>query len=145
MDVGLQVRFINAGPIKIGLSANAGYFSRSNELDPAFTIKGKVYLIQPRVFAELQLESLTKLKPFAGLGYSLNLLDIEYEDAQNPHDYDDSTGGINVNIGAAYDFTNRFFALVQFDFLKVSRDNPNQNNDFFRNSNILKVGLGLRF
>ena len=109
-----------------------------------FSYKEQVILVQPRVFGELNSQILLGFRPFLGAGYSFMTSKFIAESDQTP-DTSDSTGGVNINIGSAYDITNNFFVFVSFDYLNVSRDNPNIDNSFFNTANIIKLGAGLRF
>lgn len=144
-DVGVQYRFIKAGPIQLGISANAGYYSWRRTLSTA-TVKDKSTLIQPRVFGELNLPNLVKFRPFMGIGYTFANFKSVVEGASNqPPDTKNNFEGINLNLGVAYDITKRFFAHVQYDAVKLSRDDVDMNESFFQNMSILKLGVGLRF
>ena len=143
VDIGAQVRFLEAGPVQIGVSGNANFFNRNNTLS-TFSYKEQVILVQPRVFGELNSQILLGFRPFLGAGYSFMTSKFIAESDQTP-DTSDSTGGVNINIGSAYDITNNFFVFVSFDYLNVSRDNPNIDNSFFNTANIIKLGAGLRF
>lgn len=143
VDVGAQVRFIKAGPVQIGVSGNANFFNRNNTLS-TFSYKEQVILVQPRVFGELNSQILLGFRPFLGAGYSFMTSKFKAGSNQTP-DTSDSTGGVNINIGSAYDITNSFFVFVSFDYVNVSRDNPTINYDFFSTANIIKLGAGIRF
>lgn len=143
VDVGAQYRFLETGPINIGISTNAGFFNRSTTLG-SVTIKDRLVLIQPRVFGEVDTDALIGFRPFIGLGYSI-LASKFTSNSNQTEDTSESTGGININLGTAYDISNRFFVFVSFDYLNVSRDNPNIDNSFFKKANILKLGGGFRF
>ncbi|MEO1012832.1 MAG: outer membrane beta-barrel protein [Bacteroidota bacterium] len=144
IDLGLQYRFIEAGLINVGLSMNGGYYSENTELG-LVTVEDRVLLIQPKAYAELNGEVLGKFRPFLGLGYTIVSSSVRFEGAQSEPDRNDSEGGLNVNLGMAYDISERLFAHVQYDYLNISRDNPNQDIDFFTNASILKLGIGFRF
>ncbi|TDS14222.1 outer membrane protein with beta-barrel domain [Maribacter caenipelagi] len=143
VDAGLQFRFLESSAFNFGLTANVGFFASSDNLGQ-FTIKNNVLLLQPRAYGEVNAETLNGFRPFFGLGYTIVNSSTKFNSDQTP-DRSDSTGAINLNLGAAYDITNDLFAFVSYDYLNVSRDNPNQNNSFFETANVLKIGVGLRF
>lgn len=62
-DLGTQFRFMEAGPVKIGGSVNVSHLRDAIELG-SVTLKESAFLVQPRVFAELNLESIPKFNPF---------------------------------------------------------------------------------
>ncbi|MEQ5791662.1 outer membrane beta-barrel protein [Muricauda sp. NFXS6] len=144
-DLGVQYRIIQAGVLDIGLSANGSYYVQSTPLS-SVNVKENVILVQPRVFMEINMETLKGFRPSFGLGYSFLNSKVKYENAQNqPGELKDYTEGLNASLGLAYDITSRIFAFLSYDYIKVNRDNPNQDNDFFRNGSILKLGAGFRF
>ncbi len=139
VDAGLQYRFLESSAINFGISTNAGYFKNNNG-----TSKDNVLLVQPRAFGEVNAEALNGFRPFFGLGYTFVSSKIVLNSDQTP-DIKDNTGAINFNLGAAYDITQSLFGYISYDYLNISRDNPNQDNSYFKSVNILKLGLGLRF
>ena len=143
-DLGVQFRFLQVGALKVGLSINGGYYTRSSDLSQ-ITIKERILLIQPKVYGELDIESFGNFKPFFGAGYSVvsNRTTFEGPQIMEP-DSSDSEGSININLGLAYNITESVFAHLQYDYLNISWDNPNQDNGFFTNSSIVKLGIGLR-
>lgn len=142
-DLGVQYRFLEEGTVTVGLSANAGYFSWNRTLSQ-LTIKDQLFLVQPRVFGELNAQAISGFRPFLGLGYSILVSKTKF-DSDQTSDTSDSTGALNVNFGAAYDFTDKLFGFVSYDYLNVSRDNPNLQPSYFIRGNVLKLGVGLRF
>lgn len=112
---------------------------------------GKVFYVQPRVFTELQLR---RFRPSLGIGYSIWNEDIEADlngDNFVPFDYNDTNGGLNVNLGVSYDVTKSLFIKAQYDFtrlnIKNSFEQGGETFDFERNENVdvIKFGVGLRF
>ena len=70
VDLGLKYRFAELNPIKIGVSLNGGVLiDNSNQNNSPQDFLVTTYIIQPKVFAELNVESVEKLHPFLGLGY----------------------------------------------------------------------------
>jgi len=144
VDFGIQYRFVKAGPIYIGASANVSYLRLTyteDDFDPE-AIANAIF-ISPRVFGELDLESLTRLKPMLGIGYTH--ASFTYKNGIQDLDIsDENYNGFNINLGATYDITNRFFAKAQYEFIKIKNDVADQIN-FNTNFGLLKFGVGVRF
>ena len=141
IDFGADYRFSNLGPINIGVSFNGGIlvddFNQSSVIQD---FKTTSYIIQPRIFGELDLESIEKIHPTDGLGYTImvfkasgSLNGIEISNSDFTH------SGFNFNFGIAYDITEKLFIQAQYDFIRLGVDN-NVNT----NVSILKIGLGYR-
>ena len=135
---------MEAGPVRIGISANASYLKNAIVLG-SVTLKESAFLVQPRVFAELNLESIPKFKPFFGLGYTFTSIKTKFDGSNGEPDSKNNYGGLNVNLGAAYNISNRWFVHLQYDATKLSREVQDQELSFSNNITLLKVGLGLRF
>jgi opacity protein-like surface antigen len=134
--------------LNIGASLNAGILKNSKE-DRVQPFDVTTFVIQPRIFAELDSESLTKFHPSIGLGYtfmSFNTSGIDILNPDNPNSSSSSQteSGINLILGVAYDITKKLFTQVQYDFIKIGVDNEVPNTKYNRNINILKIGLGYR-
>ncbi len=147
IDLGLDYRFINLNPVNIGISFNGGVLvNNSNQNSGLQDFKVTSYMFQPRLFGELDFESLNKLHPSVGIGYTIMIFDAS--GSNNGFDVSDKTdtqSGFNFNLGLKYDVTERLFAQIQYDFVKLGVDNDIPNIKFNTNVNILKIGLGYRF
>ena len=146
IDVGAKYRFSEITNINIGASINGGILvnnTNDNNGNQDFTVKS--YLIQPKIFAELKIESISKLHPFVGFGYSFMVFDAS--GTNNGFDVSGSNeteSGINANFGIAYDITKKIFIDIQYDYVKLKVDKETPNTTFNTNINLLKVGLGFR-
>lgn len=144
--IGLQYRFVQLGPIDLGLSGNINFLKDRNELAAELRRTNK-FAVQPRIFGELNLIGLEKLRPFLGLGYSFGDFATEFGQIENK----DKEGGLNLNLGAAYYLSRVFFIHVQLDNIWLRREfsslDLREINTIKRTSTIslLKVGLGFRF
>ena len=148
IDLGLKYRFTDLSFLNIGASLNAGILKNSKE-DRVQPFDVTTFVIQPRIFAELDSESLTKFHPSIGLGYtfmSFNTSGIDILNPDNPNSSSSSQteSGINLILGVAYDITKKLFTQVQYDFIKIGVDNEVPDTKYNRNINILKIGLGYR-
>ncbi len=117
----------------------------SNQKNSPQDFQVTTYIIQPKIFAELNLESIKKLHPFLGLGYTF--VDFQFSDSNNEMDVSvnsENLSGFGLNLGVAYDITNKLFAQVQYDFTKIGVDNEVPDIKYNSNINILKIGLGYR-
>tara|TARA_B110000285_G_C14821839_1_gene466887 strand:- start:88 stop:675 length:588 start_codon:yes stop_codon:yes gene_type:complete len=148
IDLGLKYRFSNLSFLNIGASLNAGILKNSkNDRVQHFDVTA--FAIQPRIFAELDSESLTKFHPSIGLGYTFMTFNASGIDSFNPDNPNSSSSsqtesGINLNLGVVYDITDRLFAQVQYDFVKIGVDNEVPDIKYNTNISILKIGLGYR-
>lgn len=147
IDAGLKFRFVNLEFINIGASFNAGMYknTKENRVQP-FDIT--TYIFSPRIYAEFNIKSLTKLHPSVGLGYSILNFRADVDGFNNQDGLSvsssESENGINLNLGIAYDITNKWFAQIQYDFIKIGVDNEVPDITYNTNINILKIGLGYR-
>ncbi|WP_422082345.1 outer membrane protein [Ulvibacterium sp.] len=152
IDVGIKYRFVRLGIFHLGFGVNGG-FSRTDIENTGFASRtDDTYLIQPRVFTELRIPGLKRLRPSVGLGASYVHVVTDYT-TQNGFDDSDSSGslGFNLNLGLSYDFSRRFFIQAQYDFIDLTPDenvpdtiiilNPTDNG----NINNIRLGLGFRF
>ncbi len=146
IDIGADYRIANLNPVNIGLSVNSGVLvNNSNQNNGFQNFIVTSYVIQPRLFGELDLESINKFHPSAGLGYTIMVFDAsETNNGFDVSDASDTQSGFNFNFGLAYDITEKLFVQAQYDFIKIRVDNDVPDTKFNTNVNILKIGLGYR-
>lgn len=146
VDFGADYRIKNFNPINVGFSLNVGLMKNNSEPNNEFEdFKIALYTIQPRVFAELDLESVKRFHPTVGLGYTFMIFNALI--SNNEFDMpgaNDTLSGFNLNFGLVYDILDKFFAQIQYDFIKVKAKNDVPDINFNTNINILKIGLGYR-
>ncbi len=144
IDIGVDYRIANLNPVNIGISLNGGVLVNNLNQNNGFQhFKVTSYVIQPRLFGELNLESIDKFHPSVGLGYTImvfNVSGINY--GVDVSDESNTKSGFNFNFGLTYDITEKLFAQVQYDFIKLGVDNDIPDTKFNTNVNILKIGLG---
>ena len=141
IDIGARVRFTNLKVINIGASLNGGVLTNNSNQ----SVKVKSYIIQPRIFGELAIKSISKLHPSIGLGYAV--MSFNALGSNNGSDLlkvNDTQSGVDFNFGLSYDITERLFAQGQFDFIKLGDKKEVPDIKYNRNVNILKIGLGYR-
>lgn len=154
VDIGAKYRFINSRKIAVGLSINAGYFKSNSELNRFYgDLKIKSYLIQPKIFAELNLK---RFHPFIGIGYASMIFNSSVSDEKiaelrgnggfrDGFSVNNTQSGINMNAGLQYDVTQKIFIQAQFDYTILSQEEPILRVKYNTNVNLLKFGLGYRF
>lgn len=146
IDIGAKYRFSKTTNLNIGASINGGILvNTTNDNNGNQDFKVTSYLIQPKLYADLKIESMSKLHPFAGVGYTFMVFDAS--GTNNGFDVSGSStteSGINVNFGVAYDITDKIFIDIQYDYVKLKVDNEIPNTTFNTNVNLLKVGVGFR-
>ena len=146
VEIGVAYIFSESDVVNFGASVNAGLLKNSKVLaNNPFDVK--LYPIQPRVFVQFNIKSLAALHPQVGLGYSFLVFNSE-SNGNNP-EFGDLTinrtdGGINLNIGLAYDISERFFLQAQYDYIRNSVADGLPDISYNTQVNFLKVGVGFR-
>ncbi|AIZ41107.1 MULTISPECIES: outer membrane beta-barrel protein [Cellulophaga] len=143
LDIGLKYRFLDLQIVKIGVGINGSLFTENDE-DNAFgsPSKTKNYFIQPKIFGEVSIPGLEKLRPSVGLGYSFVNTKIEGTSSNfGDFDYDVDNKGFNFVLGTSYDITKSFFAQIQYDVIFLEDAKEYKINEF----STLKLGVGFRF
>mgnify|MGYP003652207391 FL=1 len=146
VDFGLQVRFTKLGVLNLGGSMDVNYLQNNYNLG-TFSIKESALILQPRVFGELSIPSIQKFRPYFGVGYTL----VNFTFKSDALKEKDNKGGLNLNLGAAFDLTDNFFVHIQYDTTKIpyKQTIENSENDlvvsYDRSLNLLKIGVGIRF
>ncbi|MBQ4804838.1 porin family protein [Aquimarina sp. MMG015] len=140
IDVGADYRFVKLTPVKIGASLNGNILIN----DKFETSETTAYILQPRIFGELTIESIKKLRPSVGIGYTVMILDSSITTNTGELNDTETLNGFNLNVGMAYNITKKFFAQIQYDFIRLSEEDNVPDIAFNRNANLLKIGLGYR-
>lgn len=148
IDLGVKYRFIRNNILNFGVSANAGIFNNSKKnVDEPLDITANI--IQPRLFAEFNIQALPMLHPSIGVGYTYITFNASGINSFNP-DFPENLNlkttesGLNLNLAIAVDITNRFFLQAQYDLVnpETAIETPymtsNDQLHFF------KVGIGYR-
>ena len=146
IDLGIDYKFTKLSPIDIGVSLNSSLMVNNSNLNSgSVDFKVTTYIIQPKLFGELNIESLKALHPSVGLGYTFMVFDpsgtISGVDVSGEND---TQSGFNFNLGLAYDLSEKLFAQIQYDFVKLNPPSDVPDITFNTNVNILKIGLGYR-
>jgi opacity protein-like surface antigen len=143
----LELR-IDLEKVKLGLSINAGFYSDNDNEDNGFdNVDVSIFAFQPRAFAEFYLEEDSKFRPRLGLGYS----SLRFKLNELPQNFSgqledsDTRGGFNINLGVGFYFSPKVFAILQYDFIKLSNDTGLPDSAFNQNVNLLKIGVGYQF
>jgi opacity protein-like surface antigen len=146
IDLGAKFRFADLNLINIGASFNGGLLvNNTNKNNGPLNVTVNSYLVQPRIYAELDLEAIKKFHPAIGLGYTFMIFDASgTNNGIDVSSASETESGLNLNLGIAYDITNRLFAQVQYDYIKIKVDNGVPDMTYNTNVNILKIGLGYR-
>lgn len=146
IDVGIGYDITNLNSINLGISVNGGVLvNNSNQNNGLQDFKITSYVVQPRVFGELNLESLDKFHPSVGLGYTVMAFSASgTNNGFDVSDQSDTQSGFNFNFGIAYDINDRLVAKAQYDFVKLGVDSNVPDIKFNTNVNILKIGLGYK-
>ena len=146
IDFGADYRFAKLNPINIGFSINGGVLiNNSNQNNGFQNFKVTSYVINPRIFGELDFKPIEKIHPIIGLGYTIIIFKASgTNNGFDVSDGSDTLSGVNVNLGLAYDIIEKLFVKIQYDFIKLGADNNVTDTTFNTNVNILKIGFGYR-
>ena len=119
IDIGLDYIFSRSVSFDLGLGINAGWLSnRQNESDDPSSFKANIYTLQPKIYGELVINSIPKLHPQFGLGYSLFIFDVSGTFPQsNLNQRSETKGGMNFLASLVFDISNRTFIQFQYDFV----------------------------
>jgi glucosamine--fructose-6-phosphate aminotransferase (isomerizing) len=91
------------------------------------------------------IEELNKFVPKISLGYTSMRINVSNPNSLDNTNTTNTFNGLNLNLGVSYNFSEKLFATLQYDFIKLSSDSVAIDSNFNRNVNILKIGFGLRF
>lgn len=146
-DVGGSYDFTELNTTKIGASLNVSFLRDANiGRNSQFDLR--LYIIEPKVNATFVIPSNESLHFKTGLGYSLFVFDLVQNENTTQFDFNENTtdnkSGIALNLGIIYDFTNKFYVEMQYDFVKLFVDDTVIANAYNTNLNILKIGVGIR-
>ena len=116
IDIGTKLRISSFNLVDVLASINGSILNRKSIQDPQIqNLEAKYYLIQPRIYGELKIESLEKIRPMVGVGYTIMLLNSTATFNNTTINQNETESGINLNFGCSYDFTEKIFAQVQYD------------------------------
>jgi hypothetical protein len=140
VDIGFRARFIKTNHVNIGFHLNGSLFKYKGTVRES-TFK-TLYVIQPKIYTELN--TLNKIKPLLGIGYTL----MTYRKTGNVDD------GPNISLGLSYDITKKVFAQVQYDLIFGTSDYGTRFYNYDQpfplpetldsDNSILKIGIGYR-
>ena len=145
LDLGAKYRAVEFKNLRLGAAINTGLLINNSNVNQDFSdFRITSYLLQPKLFTEINIPTLSTLHPFVGVGYSFLISDVSGTNSGlDVSNASDTKNGINVNLGIYYDLTDNIFVQVQYDFVKFRMDEKMPNDGFITNLNILKIGLGL--
>lgn len=150
VDLGIKYRIKNLQLINIGISVNgslltyndSGYFPAYDE---NLSFKTSLYIIQPRIYAEINLKKIIKLHPIAGIGYSLFLANRKFDSQSGIPNDNTNQGGINVNFGLSYDIVSKVYLYTSYDYIvltNVASGVP--KTEYNTKVSLVKFGIGVR-
>ncbi len=129
-NIGIRYNLLNSKKLTYSISSNFDFLL----FNSISLVKGLSF--KPRINAELNLK---KNIPYAGIGYSYFMF---FSKSNNYIDSDNTTDGINFNIGCKVPIDSKFYVNSTYDFIKFRTENVT-NNPFNRNIHILGIGFGL--
>ncbi|MEK6152004.1 outer membrane beta-barrel protein [Flavobacteriaceae bacterium 3-367] len=142
IDLGAQYRFFTTEFFNLGASVNASFYEFENE---NFTVQPDINarFIQPRVFGELHVG---RLRVQVGGGYTFT--SFRTENALGPGQTEkvrDNSEGPNANAAISFDVFKGLFVMAQYDYIKIDTFGSLADNDFNKQIDLVKLGLGYRF
>lgn len=149
-DLGVKYRIKNLQVINIGISVNgsllnyndSGYFPAYDE---NLSFKTSLYIIQPRLYAEINLKKIIKLHPIAGIGYSLFLANRKFDSQSGIPNDNSNQGGINANIGLSYDLFSKVYFFTSYDYITLTNvESGVPKTTYNTKANLVKFGIGIR-
>ena len=135
IDLGGSYKYGELSFFNLGTSINLSVLNRDFS-DEYSERKITSYMVQPKLFVELALESIKKLKPIFGLGYNFILID------NTPSSMTGSETGFNLSLGTKYYISERINFNMIYDFTKLNLADDVPNTTFNSDIHILKIGLG---
>jgi hypothetical protein len=146
IDLGGKYRILSKDILNFGISFNTGLLKFNNTgINSSQNYTIYAYPIQPNFFCEFNIKPIEKLHPYTSVGYSF----IVFKATGTNNGFDisglnETQSGINLNLGLAFDITNKFFVNGQYDFIKLNNKDSIPNSTYNKNINIIKFGVGLR-
>lgn len=145
VDLGLQYRFVNLGPVHFGVGANIGFLGVTDP--PGTNGRFTAMLVQPKLFAELVLGTKGQFRPSLGLGYGYNRFNTRLDNTGIANsEFDRSYEGAIVNLGMAYHISKRIFIQAQYDRARINRSfDFTGDKSFISRGTLIKIGVGYNF
>jgi hypothetical protein len=146
-DIGATYEFVKLNTTKIGTSLNVSFLRDSNiGRNSQFDLR--LYVIEPKIHTTFTMPSNEKLHFKTGLGYSLFVFDLVQNENTTQFNFNENTtdnkNGVAINLGLIYDLGKKFYAEIQYDFVKLFVDENVIANAYNTNLNIFKIGVGIR-
>ena len=147
LDFGFRYLFFTKDRVHVGVSANGVLSSGKNDLATSSSAKNTSFLVQPRIFGALDIDSQQKLQAFLSAGYSVGFYafksTISAQDAGQEGNLQNTSnttaGGIGLGIGASYNINETWFSHLQYDYNGQDGDTRSGNISY------IKLGVGYRF
>ncbi len=149
-DLGLKYRIKNLQIVTIGVAVNGSLFQSSDSgyfpaYDEILHFKTSLYIIQPKLFSELNLKKINKLHPSIGVGYSALLYTTTFDSQSNVASNHTNQGGVIVCLGASYDILSKVYLFTSFDYGKLTQLEAGiPKSNYNTQTSLLKFGFGVR-
>ncbi|HRG18871.1 MAG TPA: outer membrane beta-barrel protein [Flavobacterium lutivivi] len=149
-NLNLKYRIKNLEVVNIGLSLNAnmlqlndtGYFPAYDE---TLSFKTNLFIIQPKVFTEINLKKINKLHPSVGLGYSFFLANAKF-DSPEISNLNTNESGFNLSLGLSYDIISKLYVFANYDYNILTKLEPiAPKSSYNSRPTLMQFGMGLRF
>lgn len=149
-DLGLKYRIKNLQVVTIGVAVNGSLFQKSDSgyfpaYDEILHFKTSLYIIQPKLFGELNLKKINKLHPSIGVGYSAFLFTTTFDSQSNVASTHTNQGGIVVCLGISYDILSKVYLFTSFDYGKLTQlEAEIPKSSYNTQTSLMKFGFGVR-
>ncbi len=149
-DLGLKYRIKNLQVVTIGVAVNGSLFQKSDSgyfpaYDEILHFKTSLYIIQPKLFGELNLKKINKLHPSIGVGYSAFLFTTTFDSQSNVASTHTNQGGIVVCLGISYDILSKVYLFTSFDYGKLTQLKAEiPKSSYNTQTSLMKFGFGVR-
>ena len=151
IDLGLKYKLKKTESMNLGISYRLNLLK--GRIKPlivnAADLNHKYSFHHLNIFSEFNLNSVKKLHPFIGLGYTALSYNYEYIFGVNEFakikNKKENHNGINLNSGFIYNITSDFYFQTHFHYIRIPQKDPISNKSTGAKYNQLKLGLGFRF
>lgn len=146
IELGVKYRFLDLNRVKIGASFNAAFLTDKPITVPTDNFSQSYLILQPKIFAELDLPTLKRFHPSLGVGYNIfvyrnsgTLSGASYKE------FEGTNSGLSVSLGLSYDITSKLFIQGVFDYSGLTYGDKGDVDYSKMKATIFKMGLGFRF
>lgn len=148
-NLNLKYRIKNLELLNIGASVNgsllqfndSGYFPA---FDENLSFKTTLFIIEPKIYTEINLKKINKLHPSVAVGYSFFMSKTNFDSPEISNIKTDESG-LGLNLGLSYDIFSKVYLFTNYDyFILTKKEDIAPNKPYNTKPTILKFGVGIR-